>query len=111
MAEQYGNAVVALLSGLRRGSFLEDAAEELEEVLAAVRESGKKGELTIRIAFKPLTSGGALEITDTIAAKRPAPDVGTTLMYFTSEGGLSRRDPRQPELPGIVESGREAETA
>lgn len=101
MSEQYGHALIDLLGNLRRGEFLADADDQLREVVQAVEETGRKGELTIRLTFNPSKSQGMVTVADAITGKLPKPEVGETLMFFT-EDGLSRRDPRQPELPFAV---------
>lgn len=110
MAEQFGNPLFAMLAALRRGEFLQDAIEELGEVLEAVEQHRKKGQLTITFTFTPSGVQGAVTVGDTVTGKLPRPEVGETLMFFTGDGGLSRRDPRQPELPFTLpdEPGKQA---
>ncbi len=100
----FGNRFVDLLSSLRRGTFLEDAADELTEVMAAVRATGKPGEITVKLKITPQKfDASVVTIADTITLKAPKGEVADTIAYVSETGEISRRDPRQPELPVIAE--------
>lgn len=85
---------------IRRGQFLEDAADELQRVIAAVEETGKPAKLTIEIAIKP--AGGKLQgaviLSDKIKAKLPELPAGDTILFVTPENNLVATDPRQKPL-------------
>jgi hypothetical protein len=92
---------IEFLSYQRSGTLLADIGEEVSKLARAVRDTGKKGTLTITFTIEPAgrSLGGQIKIEDKIVAKPPRPDVADTLMYVDSNGKLSRRDPRQPTLP------------
>lgn len=99
-----GQEVTEVLGNIRRGTFLAEVGEELAELLAAVRETGKAGTLTVKLKIDPMKGeGGRAEvfITDTVTVTKPKPEKSTTLMYVQDDGTLSRRDPRQGEFEGI----------
>lgn len=85
---------------IRRGQFLEDAADELQRVIAAVEETGKAAKLTIEIGIKP--AGGKLQgaviLSDRIKAKLPELPAGDTILFVTTENNLVATDPRQRPL-------------
>lgn len=85
---------------LRRGQFIEDCADKLQEVIAAVEETGKKGKLVIEIEVAPASKGqGAVTVSDKITPKIPALPAGATIMFVTNENNLVANDPRQQTLP------------
>ena len=89
------------LRELRSGRTLEDLGDELSVLIAAVRATGKSGELTLKLKIKPPKSGAIsyLTIEDQISTKTPKLDRGDTVFFPTADNGLSRQDPSQSELP------------
>jgi hypothetical protein len=89
------------LRDLRSGHTLEDLGEQLSQIVAAVKATGKSGELTLKLKIKPPKSGGIsyLMIEDSLSAKVPKLDHGDTVFFPTKDGGLSRMDQSQGELP------------
>lgn len=84
---------------IRRGQFLEDCADELQKVVAAVEDTGKAGKLVIEIAIKPASKGqGAVMVADKISAKLPQLPAGETILFVTPENNLVPNDPRQKAL-------------
>lgn len=87
--------VVRELSG---GRVYDDLTTMLGEVVTAVMETGKAGEVTLKIAVKPNGEGSVRVLADA-KNKVPTPPLGETIFFATSAGSLIRNDPRQPELP------------
>jgi hypothetical protein len=84
----------------RRGQFLEECADKLQEVIASVEETGKAGKLVIEIAVAPASRGqGAVRVADKVTAKLPALPIGETIMFVTPDNNLVVNDPRQTSLP------------
>jgi hypothetical protein len=80
----------------RRGQFLEECADKLQEVIASVEETGKAGKLVIEIAVAPASRGqGAVRVADKITTKLPALPAGETIMFVTNDNNLVANDPRQ----------------
>ena len=77
---------------------LDEAAEQLSEIVKAVDATGKGGKLTIELTIKKLSRSGALEIIDKVTSKAPTEAPLTTMMYPTPEGNLITEDPRQQKL-------------
>jgi hypothetical protein len=99
------NPSLRTLGQLRRGQFVTDLDAELAALVDAVRDTGRKGRLTIALEIQPAGKGDniTLRVTDSINCKPPQPETGDTLMFATADGQLSRQDPRQIEMEGIRE--------
>lgn len=98
------------LGVLRKGAFAESFQTELRHLVDAVRDTGKKGSITVTLTIEPAGKGEevALSIADKITVKLPSPQTGTTLMYATADGDLSRRDPRQHDVEDHIREVRAA---
>lgn len=95
----------ATLKAIRDGKLNLEAEERLREVIAAVQATGKAGKLTLTLIVKPATKGdtNALVVADQTKVTLPQAGAGETVLFATKDGGLSRRDQRQPELVGLRE--------
>lgn len=80
------------------GKVYEDLTTQLGEVVTAVMETGKVGELSLKLSIKSNGEGSVRVLAD-VKQKVPAPTLGETLFFATTTGSLIRNDPRQPELP------------
>lgn len=92
---------IDVLGALRRGAFKKSFQDELRQLVDAVRSTGKKGTITVTLTVESVGVADddmSLSIGDKIAVKLPQPSTGSTLMYVTANGDLSRRDPRQHDL-------------
>lgn len=87
-----------VLRDLCGGSTYEELGGKLNEIVAAVRETRKVGELSFKLKVKYNGEIGVI-IEDEIKAKVPEPSRGTTVFFADDSGNLLRRDPRQPDLP------------
>lgn len=84
---------------LRRGQFIDECADKLQEVVAGVEDTGKAGKLVIEITIKPASKGqGAVMVADKITVKLPQLPAGETIMFVTPENNLMPNDPRQKDL-------------
>jgi len=83
----------------RNGNLHSELSEKLQELVAAVIEHDKGGTLTLTVSVKPAGNGINLVVSDDVKCKAPEADRPVALFYADSAGNLSRRDPRQPELP------------
>lgn len=95
-----------VLRDLRGGMAADEATDALARVVRMVEETGKPGELTIKLTVRR-ASKAALTIRDLITTKLPKEDGNETLMFASTEGSLLREDPRQAKLdlkmaPGVV---------
>ena len=80
------------------GRLLERLSDKLAEVVAAVGETNLKGALALKISVEP-SGEGAYTLSAEVTHKVPERSVGHAIFYADGHGNLSRRDPRQSELP------------
>lgn len=80
-----------------RGRTHDELSQALHDVTAKVIETGKKGSLTLvlNIALLDKDPANGLIVTDEIKTKLPEHDRPASMFFPTSDGSLSRRDPRQ----------------
>lgn len=90
---------------IEAGGLLDELTDVQHELIDAIRLTGKGGELTIKLAYKP-DGQGQMTIKADVKSKEPALSRGTSLFFLTPEGNLTRRDPRQQEmeLRGVTEA-------
>lgn len=87
------------------GATHEELSEGLWDLAARVRETGKKGSLTLIITVEPMpkADGQVLMVSDEIRLKLPEFPRNASLFYADREGNLTRTNPDQPELTGLRE--------
>lgn len=88
------------LNALRYGQLHQELTDRLHELTQACSETGKVGELTLKIKMKP-GKAGQMEIIDELKTKLPEFERGSTILFTTPEGVLQREDPRQLKLEGL----------
>lgn len=98
----------SFLLELARGKTHEELSRDLQAVVAKVTETGKKGSLTLTLSIELLDKDPAngVRIVDEIKTKLPEHDRPSSMFFPTSDGNLSRRDPRQmsfDDLPTLPE--------
>lgn len=105
-----GQNFVSAFTQLRRGGAAVDASEALLDVVQAVRKTGKKGTLTIKITVCPNAKGDdvVLSLLDDITTKIPKAERGSTIFFAEDDGTLVRNDPRQGELRFSIVEGKGA---
>lgn len=100
-----------ILRELGAGETADDLTAKLAEVVEAVMDTRKIGEITISLKIKPNGDAGVI-VAETIKSKVPEKARGDTVFFATSGGSLVRQDPRQKDLPLHQVSGaRPAEVA
>jgi len=88
---------------INNGQLVEEITNEMTEVIAAVRATGKKGTITVTLALHPRgPNNEQMEVRPSI--KGAAPELGRpiSLFYVNDDDGLQRDDPLQNPLPGIT---------
>jgi len=94
-------AFAVFLQDLRDGRAHTELTATLAELLAAVKETGKAGEITLKLKVKPASRGSDVDkvtISDTITTKLPKPERGDDFFWLTDDNDLSRNHPRQQAL-------------
>lgn len=88
------------LNQLRFGTLTEDLTAKLHELTQKCAETGRAGDLTLKLTLKP-GKGGQIEVFDDIKLKLPKEERGSSIMFATPEGNLTREDPRQLQIEGL----------
>lgn len=83
----------------------DELTDALAEVVAAVRDTGKKGTLTLQVTVAPFdkTNSAAVMVTDVVKKAVPQPERRRAIFYADDAGNLTRDDPRQPAFEGLRE--------
>jgi hypothetical protein len=82
----------------RNGGCAIDMQLAVEEVLQAVRDTGKSGKVVLTLGIKPATKGGEVDtvlMTDSIKVDAPKLSKKETVFFVGSDNTLSRQDQRQ----------------
>lgn len=92
-----------VLAAIEDGHFHGDLSDKLRDVVGdlenAAMQRGGKAAGTLTLTLKLSLEGGIMEISGDISTKVPKPKRGRSIFYVTPENNLSRRDPKQPDLP------------
>lgn len=88
---------------LRQGAADEDAAQAIQEAIAAVRATGSPAEVHIKLKFEPNGTSAPGELQsimarDTITTKLPVPPNRASIFFVTEDNELSRS---QQTIPGV----------
>lgn len=97
----------AVLMEHRGGGLHNEASEELQKVVAAVKETQRKGSLTITISVEPAKDDEmSVVLSDALNAKAPRPATKPSRWFTDDHGNVSRTDPRQQEIGGLRAVGK-----
>ncbi len=82
-----------------------ELGESLWDLVHRVEATGKKGSLTLTIVVEPVpkTDATILAISDSITLKLPEFPRNPSVAYVDREGNLTRTNPHQPVLTGLVD--------
>lgn len=96
--------VLEVLKQIRGGELVFELNQELERVVAGVRETGKGGEVRMKIVIAPMKQGSvALNVQADVSAKVPKPAQDVSIFFPTERNTLVRNDPRQKHMPFMEE--------
>lgn len=89
-----------VLSQIKGGAAIHDAAKDLNELVRAVKATGKAGSLTIKLTVEPdKTDDTVCTIQPDVTLKLPKKARAKGIFYIDDKtGDLTREDPRQLEL-------------
>ena len=89
-----------ILQDLRDGRVHAELSQQLSELINKVQETGKAGELTLKLKIKPATRGNVdkIMIADSVTTTLPKPERGEDVFFLTEDNELSRNHPRQASL-------------
>lgn len=103
----------ATLQEIAAGAFHGRVSEQLQDLVTAVTDTGKKGSITIQLMVAPIKPGNTtnLIVTGKSVVKAPESDEAapSSVFFHDAAGNLTRNDPNQPTLPlRGLESGKAA---
>ena len=90
---------------------------ELRRVVEAVKKTGKRGSLTLRLKVEVADrqewdeDARQVVIVDEISVKEPRPSRAPTIFYALKDGGLSKRDPGQLTIDDLVRADNKTKAA
>lgn len=94
-----------LLGALNDGELHQDMSEDMREMVAKLhdhaREHGGKPSATMTLTVEMKLDGGLIMVKAEAKTKLPKSERARSVFWATPENNLSRRNPRQPDLPGI----------
>jgi hypothetical protein len=95
-------AFAVFLQDLRDGRTHAEMSSGLADLLAAVKDTGKGGTLTLQLKIKPGARGRDVDkviIVDNVKVDLPKPERGEDFFWVNDDNQLSRNHPRQQSLP------------
>lgn len=104
----------ATLQEIAAGTFHARLSEQLQDLVTAVTDTGRKGTLTVQLTVAPIKPGNTtnLVVTGKVAVKAPESDdaAPSSVFFHDTNGNLTRNDPNQPALPlrGLESTGKAA---
>jgi hypothetical protein len=91
--------ITDILREIRKGRAVDLASLRFAELIQAVDETGKPGELTITLKVKPEKGGGSQKtIIPVIKVKIPELDLAEGVFFSDAEGDVHRSDPAQKDI-------------
>jgi hypothetical protein len=91
--------ITDVLREYRKGKAVDLASQRLADLIVAVDEANKAGEITIKIKVKPQKGGGSEKtLAIDVKSKIPEIDLPEAIFFSDNEGNLHRTDPAQSEL-------------
>jgi hypothetical protein len=92
------------LHALRRGRLLSELSEAETALVAAVRQTGRKGRLVLSIQYGiGGTDNSILMLSADVDVRLPKQQIVPTVVYADDDNHLHRNDPRQSEMRPVVE--------
>lgn len=89
----------ATLQDINNGDVADQLSTDMQTLVAAVRELGRKGSITLKVEVAPRRgNASALNVTARVETKLPAPEPVESVFFADDDGNLSRTDPRQMQF-------------
>lgn len=91
--------ITDVLREYRKGRAVDLASQRLAELIQAVDETNKAGDITIKIKVKPQKGGGSEKtLAIDVKCKIPEIDLPEAIFFSDQDGNLHRTDPAQAEM-------------
>jgi len=90
-------AFAQLITEIESGLLHDDLSRQAQILAAKVHETGRAGELVLKIGLKP--EGEAITVQAEIVVKPPKEKRRKSIFFTDDSGNLRRENPRQPSLP------------
>jgi hypothetical protein len=108
MPSAFKRPALDLLAELRRGKVASELTDEIHDLVAACRDTGKKGSVTLTLTVEPdkdadMDREPRIRISDLITTKRPRRNVKPSMFFVTDDGNPTRQDPRQDAFEPLRE--------
>jgi len=82
-----------------RGHSHRELSQGLHDLIARVRDTGKKGSISYTLSIEPMKGNdGAVITKDAIKLNMPEHDRQASIFYTDRDGNLTRNDPNQPSI-------------
>lgn len=96
-------SVIPIIRDADRGRVLSDMQEAIDSIVDGIEANRGVGvgKVTLTLTIKS-KSEGTYTISADVKAKMPEPSRADMIMFLGDDGELQRRDPRQPDLPGVT---------
>lgn len=97
-----------LIQELRANDAATELADELQDLIRKVVETGKGGSISLTLSVKP-AGGGRVWVEDAIVSRPPKPVKESTLFFILDDYSLSRKSPHQVAM-SLVDDIKEIDT-
>jgi hypothetical protein len=88
---------------MNNGAVHDDLSRQLQEIVAAAMDTGRKGTLTLRLTASPQKDELTMLVTADVVAKLPKHAAKPALFFPDEDGNLLRSDPRQLDMSALRE--------
>ena len=87
------------LKEIRHGDLLNEASGKFNELIHAIKQTKKGGELIVKLKVEPLKGDTDKVLIRGVAiVKKPEPEVSADFFYTTDDSNVQTRNPRQQDL-------------
>jgi len=98
------NSFLQTINSHDRGALSVEASEEFARLIGLVKERGKSGSITLTLKVKPIDADAeSVTLVAAVKVTEPKRVERSSIFFTTEENTLVRDNPKQADLPGIVE--------
>lgn len=105
MSTPHMRPALDVMAELRAGRLHNELTEGLHELIQAAIDTGRKGELILKLTVDPKKVNDyetpRIDIADQVTVKRPRRVSNPSIFFVTDEGAPVRTDPNQHEFKGV----------